>query len=251
MPEPPPTSPFAWSLALGSLAALANVVGGLVVIARREWNERFLKYFVALGAGFMLAATLLSMLPASLTLHADAPLLILGGYFLVHFFEHTIAPHFHFGEETHHEHHHDATVTVSALVGLGVHSFFDGVTIGSSFIVDPALGLLLFTAIVLHKAPEGFAIASIVLAAHGTPAQALGASCVIGAASLLGGLIMTALPSLVGWALAVSAGVTLYVAASDLVPEVNKEEGSAIALTVFAGVVLYYLTEHLLHALGV
>ena len=245
-----PDGPSLLALACIGAAAGANVLGGMFV-ARRAWDGQVLRYFVALGAGFMLAAVVLKLIPEATRIEPNAPALILAGYLLVHLFEHTVAPHFHFGEETHHEHHHDATVTVSALVGLGVHSFFDGVTIGSSFIVDPALGLLLFTAIVLHKAPEGFAIASIVLAAHGTPAQALGASCVIGAASLLGGLIMTALPSLVGWALAVSAGVTLYVAASDLVPEVNKEEGSAIALTVFAGVVLYYLTEHLLHALGV
>lgn len=238
------------SLACLGAAAAANVLGGMFV-AQGNWDNRLLRYFVALGAGFMLAAVVLKLVPESMRLEPRAPALILGGYLLVHLFEHTVAAHFHFGEETHHEHHHDATVTVSALIGLAVHSFFDGVTIGSSFIVDPALGLLLFTAIILHKAPEGFAIASVVLAAHGTRAQALGAACLVGAASIVGGLAMMALPSLVGWALAVSAGVTLYVAASDLVPEVNKESGTAIALTVFAGVVLYYATERLLGALGI
>jgi ZIP family zinc transporter/zinc and cadmium transporter len=242
--------PVLLSLACIGVAAAANVLGG-VIVARREWDGRLLHYFVALGAGFMLAAVLLKLVPESMRLSQNAPVLILGGYLLVHLFEHTVAPHFHFGEETHHEHHHDATGTVSALIGLGVHSFFDGVTIGSSFLVDPALGLLLFTAIVLHKAPEGFAIASVVLAAHGTRAQAIGASCLIGAASVGGGVAMLALPSLVAWALAVSAGVTLYVAASDLVPEVNKQGGTTAALCVFAGVVLYYLTERLLSLLGV
>jgi zinc and cadmium transporter len=61
---------------------------------------------------------------------------------------------------------------------------------------------------------------------------------------------MMGVPQLVGWALPVSAGVTLYVAASDLVPEVNKESGTAIAITVFAGVVLYYLTELALGSFG-
>ena len=42
-----------------------------------------------------------------------------------------------------------------------------------------------------------------------------------------------------------------YVAASDLVPEVNWEQGTAVALTVFAGVVLYYVTERLLSAAGI
>src|SRR4029079_15569882 len=92
-------SPLAWSLLLGCAAAAANVAGGLVVVARRSWNEIVLKYFVALGAGFMLAATLLRMLPESMALYRHAPALILVGYLLVHFFEHTVAPHFHFGEE--------------------------------------------------------------------------------------------------------------------------------------------------------
>jgi len=225
------------------LAAAANVLGGATVTLRREWDDRVLRYCVALGAGFMLAAVLLKMLPESSRLTTAAPV-------LVHLFEHTVASHFHFGEEVHPER-MSAAVSVSALVGLAVHSFFDGLTIGSGFVVGQAFGLLLFAAVILHKAPEGFAIASVVLAAHGTRAQALGAAAAVGAASLLGGLAIFGARALVGPALAVSGGVTLYVAASDLVPEVNKEEGTAIALTVFAGVVLYYLTARVLEAAGV
>ncbi len=55
----------------------------------------------------------------------------------------------------------------------------------------------------------------------------------------------------VGEGLAFSAGVTLYVAASDLIPEVNRSNAKAIAVVVFAGVLLYYVTEQLLVALGV
>ena len=223
-------------------------MGGMFV-ARREWDGRWLRYFVALGAGFMLAAVLLKLVPESTRLEPRAPVLILAGYLLVHLFEHTVAPHFHFGEETHHDHHRGRT-TASALLGLTVHSFFDGVAIGSGFLIEPALGLLLFGAIVLHKAPEGFAIASVVLAAHGTRGQALGAAWLVGVASIVGALVMAGLPAFVGPALALSAGVTLYVAASDLVPEVNKEGGTRIALTVFAGVVLFYATERLLAAAG-
>ena len=134
--------------------------------------------------------------------------------------------------------------------GLVVHSFFDGISIGSAFIIDRALGLLVFTAIVLHKAPEGFAIASVVLATRGSRRSALLAAAAVGAASILGGFSIFGMQTLVGPALAVSAGVTLYVAASDLVPEVNREQGLAIALTVFLGVLLYYATERMLDALG-
>jgi ZIP family zinc transporter/zinc and cadmium transporter len=232
-----------------ALTALANLLGGTIVTLRR-WDARFLRHCVALGSGFMLAAVLLRMLPESARLTAFAPPLMLAGYLLIHLFEHTVAPHFHFGEEVHAER-MSAAVGVSALIGLVVHSFFDGLSIGSGFVVDRALGLLLFVAIVLHKAPEGFAIASVVLAARGSRGQALAAAGVVGTASLVGGLAIFGAPPLVGPALAVSAGVTLYVAASDLVPEVNREESTATALSVFAGVALYYLTDRLLDAAGI
>jgi zinc transporter ZupT len=231
------------------LAGAANVLGGAAVTLR-HWDHRFLRYAVALGAGFMLAAVILRMMPEAVRLTPSAPLLVLAGYLLIHLFEHTVAPHFHFGEEIHPEQ-LSAHASVSALLGLMVHSVFDGISIGSGFIIDRALGLLLFAAIVLHKAPEGFAIASVVLAAHGTRRDALLASAAVGAASLIGGLSIFGARSLVGPALGLSAGVTLYVAATDLVPEVNREQGTAIALTVFAGVVLYYVTERMLEALGI
>jgi ZIP family zinc transporter/zinc and cadmium transporter len=239
----------ALGLACVTVAAGANVLGGAVVTLRR-WDDRLLRFAVALGAGFMLAAVILKMLPESARLTAAAPALVLAGYLLVHLFEHTVAPHFHFGEETHPEM-VNPTARVSALLGLVVHSLFDGISIGSGFIISPGLGLLLFAAIVLHKAPEGFAIASVVLATRGTRTQALLAAGAVGAASLVGGLAIFGARGLVGPALALSAGVTLYVAASDLVPEVNRETGTATALSVFAGVVLYYLTERALAAAGV
>ena len=48
---------------------------------------------------------------------------VLAGYFLVHFFEHTMAPHFHFGEETHHEEISHSHASYAALLGLVIHTF--------------------------------------------------------------------------------------------------------------------------------
>ncbi len=248
-------SPFAWSLVLGIAAAVANVLGGLLVVARRRWNETVLKHFIAVGSGFMLAATFLRMMPESFCLSKDMPeraaWLILAGYFLVHFCEHTLAPHFHFGEETHNEALVNPVVGIAALIGLTTHTFFDGVSIASGFLVSVPLGLLIFFAVALHKLPEGFTIASIALAAGRSKGVALLSSVVLAAATLLGVLVMNRLASLVSYALPLSTGVTLYVAASDLVPEVNKEHGIRMALFVFAGVALFYGTERILGLLGV
>src|SRR6185503_10783890 len=102
----------------GLLAAGANVVGGLVLVKSgvHRWGERFLKYLVALGAGFMLAAIFLEILPATISIWTanltgrtaaeaivGAMTLLLAGHLLIQLFEHTIDPHFHFGAETHPE----------------------------------------------------------------------------------------------------------------------------------------------------
>ena len=244
-------SPLAWSLLLGGAAATANVVGGLIVIARKHWNELVLKYFIALGAGFMLAATFLRMLPESLSLSSQAPLLMLLGYFLVHFFEHTIAPHFHFGEEVHDDLMMNPAVGFSATVGLSTHTFFDGVSIASGFLVSVPLGLLIFFAVVLHKLPEGFTVASIALASGRGKRGALISAFVLAGATLAGVVFMHRFAGAVPYALPLSTGVTFYVAASDLIPEVNEERGMGMALVVFLGVALFYLTELGLARLGV
>src|SRR5271167_2879220 len=114
------------SLALGLVAGIANVFGGVIVSAR-PWSRAFLATFVALGSGFMLATALTEMVPESLRLDPErAPLLILLGYFIVHLFEHSFPAHFHFGEETHKDEFANPSVAYVALGGLMIHTFFDG-----------------------------------------------------------------------------------------------------------------------------
>jgi len=80
---------------------------------------------------------------------------LLGGYLLIQLFEHTIAPHFHFGEETHPEHLIKPSAAYAAMGGLTIHTFFDGVSIAAAFLTNLKVGLLVFVAIMLHKVPEG------------------------------------------------------------------------------------------------
>src|SRR6202167_6689782 len=193
------------ALLLGITAAGANVVGGSL-IARAKSLRRYLKYFIALGAGFMLATALLEMIPESLRLQAEGGstlfhrtnsvfLFVLAGYFLVHFFEHTVAPYFHFGEETHAEEMSHAHASYAALLGLVIHTFFDGVAIASGLLVSTWLGGLIFIAIFLHKIPEGFTVASLMLASGESRAAAFGSAVILGGATLAGMALMFALRS--------------------------------------------------------
>ena len=81
--------------------------------------------------------------------------LLLAGYLVIQLFEHTIAPHFHFGAETHPESFMKPSAAYTAIGGLWIHTFFDGVSIAAAFLVSFRVGLLVFIAILLHKMPEG------------------------------------------------------------------------------------------------
>jgi zinc transporter ZupT len=234
------------SLILGAVAAVADIFGGLVLV-RANWEKRYLRYSVALGAGFMLAVAFLEMLPESLRFSVKwAPVLVLAGYCGVHLLEHTIVPHFHFGEETHHDEFISAHTSYSVLGGLAVHALFDGVAIASGFVLSNLLGWLIFIAIFLHKIPEGFTVASVMMASGRSRRVAITAASVLATATLLGALMISVLPSWVEVGLPLSAGVAIYVAATDLVPEVNREPGVRMALVFFAGVLLFLFLRLLL-----
>ena len=230
--------PFRVALAalLGLIAAGGNLLGGYFVVYR-EWPRRYLQYFLALGAGYMLSVALVEVIPESVHLAGESALLsVLAGFFLVHLFEHTIAPHFHFGEETHTEEMRHGHAQRTILLGLAIHTFFDGVAIASGFLISTWLGMLIFVAVFLHKLPEGFTVASVVMASGQSKRNAVRAAGLLGAATLAGVLLTSQLQAQLKYALPLSGGVTLYVAATDLLPEVNKEPNWRLALLVFVGV---------------
>lgn len=240
--------PILLSTVLGLTAAAANIFGGAIIV-HKHWDRSYLKYFVALGAGFMLATALVEVLPASLSISGEhGAVLVLVGYLIIHFFEHTVTPHFHFGEETHKDEFLHRHKSYSILIGLIIHTFFDGIAIASGFIVSNWLGWIIFLAVFLHKIPEGFTVASIMLASGRSRSIAWGSSMVLGAATLAGVLTMALFHHQVSYGLPLAAGVTIYVAATDLMPEVNHEPGVKMALVVFLGVGLLFLLDRLARA---
>jgi zinc and cadmium transporter len=239
--------PILLSILLGLSAAGANVFGGAIIV-QRNWHRSYLRYFIALGAGFMLATAIVEVIPESLNLGGKhAAYLVLLGYLIIHFFEHTVTPHFHFGEETHSDEFAHRHKSYSVLIGLLIHTFFDGIAIASGFIVSDWLGWIIFLAVFLHKIPEGFTVASVMLASGQSKRNAWGASMLLGAATVAGVLTMAVFRHQVTYGLPLSAGVTVYVAASDLIPEVNREPGVRMALVVFLGVGFLFLLDQFFH----
>ena len=130
-------------LIFGLFSALANVLGGLILFPTgvHKTYKKSLKYILALGAGFMLGVIFIEVLPEVIEIwqkERDSVssetffmpmVLLLAGYLLTQFFEHTIAPHFHLGRKS--------TATIDFVCryrnsGLLIHTFFDGVSIAAA-----------------------------------------------------------------------------------------------------------------------
>lgn len=255
-------------LFLGLLAALTNLAGGALILPSRALreNQRALKFLVALGAGFLLAVNFIEILPRTLVIwlnnnraaHLEdvlvAPfLLLLAGYLLVHFFEQTLTPHIHFAENKTAV--LEPSVAYTAVGAMLFHAFFDGIAIAVATAVNFSAGMLVFLGIALHKLPEGFTVASLVLASGQTKERAILTSALVGlttfagvvAFALLGNWTIIAVPYL----FPIAAGVALYVAASELIPELHHHGGKswAFSVCVFAGVALFFVLHYFLHGL--
>lgn len=252
---------------LGALAASANILGGLILFPKGI-QSRFkssLKYLLALGGGFMLSVNFIEIFPTTISLWqskegiSDADVfvfpmgLLLAGYLLTQFFEHTVAPHVHLGEEVDREHLIRPFSAYTAIAGLLIHTFFDGVSIAAAAQVDSKVGLMVFLAIFLHKFPEGFTIASLILAAGKGFRQVIIATSLVGLTTIFGVLVFLLIGNNLGfsvaYALPISSGIMLYVAASDLIPEVNHHSGKRplVSLFVFGGVAIFFLVHYFLH----
>jgi len=238
----------------GLAAAAAEVLGGSLIYFRKSWPRRVQETLLALGAGFILALVFLKLIPSSIRAIGDSAMLYcVLGFATIHFFEHTIVGHLHFGEETHSDAMVAKGASLSAFTGLFIHAFFDGFTISIGFQFDFLLGVLIFFAVLLHKFPEGLTIGSIVLAA-GYPRKVVLLSTIgLAGATLVGVCTLFVFQNLsagvVGAGFAFSAGVAVYVGASDLIPEINKSKDRIPPLVVFAGMIMFYLSDRMLEML--
>ena len=235
----------------GFIAAMAEVLGGSLIYFKKTWPRRVQEILLALGAGFILALVFLKLIPASIEKLGDsASLYLIIGFGTIHFFEHTVVGHLHFGEETHSDVMVSKLAGISAFSGLFIHAFFDGLSISVGMQFDFLIGLLVFLAVLLHKFPEGLTIGSIMLAAGYSRRTVLVSAAGLGVATMLGVLTVFVFErvsaEVVGMAFAFSAGAAVYVGASDLIPEINKSENRLPPLIVFVGMLLFYFSERVL-----
>jgi zinc transporter ZupT len=232
--------------------------GGMIVVANSRWPVKVERILLALGAGFLLALVFLELIPESFRLtnqNEYALLAMLIGFSTLHFFEHIVAGHMHFGEETHH---HETSLAGSSIFGavggLAVHAFFDGMAISAAAEAKSSIGVLVFIAVLLHKIPEGLTVASVMKAGKRTDRAQRLTNFVLPIATLIGALtvflFVTVDQNLLGFVFAFSAGSAVYVGACDLIPEINRSRGRSVPLVVFLGMLLFWLGAHFLNGVG-
>jgi zinc and cadmium transporter len=230
-------------MAYGLSAAAANIVGALAVTSGRRWSVRALDRILAFAAGFLLSVAFVDLVPEAVARGGkNAGITALVAYVLVHLSQHTLGRHFHFGEETHAV---TPVVSRSALVGLLLHTFVDGMAVASGLLVGGAVGALVFVGVLLHKFPEGLAISSLFLAAGSSRFAALMAAAALGVSTVLGLIATDAFVGLQSYGLSISAGVTIYVGASNLVPELQARGGWGTPLSFVAGCGAYFAARAL------
>jgi len=225
-------------LVYGASAAAANIIGALAITSGRRWSVQALDRVLAFAAGFLLSVAFVDLVPEAVSRGGrTAAITALLAYLAVHLTQHTLGRHFHFGEETHAV---TPWVSRSALIGLMLHTFVDGVAVASGLLVSSTVGALVFVGVLVHKFPEGLAISSLFLAAGSSRGHAVLAAASLGVATLLGVVLTDSFAALQTHGLAISAGVTIYVGASNLVPELQARGDWSTPLSFVAGCGAYF-----------
>lgn len=253
---------------LGAVAAGSNLLGGRLALVRRRITPRHLVHGLAFSGGFLFAVAILIVLPECMHLTPAAPVLIAAGYLLVHLAEHAYAGHaHHVSEEPHGGHplvgthgHGNREFPIApaaasaAAVGLGVHSFFDGAAIAAALGAGSTIGWLTFLAVVLHKVPEGYSLASITLSTGRGRRTAWRLAAALGAASLAGTLTVVAAARWVAGLepvfLGLACGMFLHISATDLLPTTSHVKGLSILGATVAGAGAVVLAEAVIRLAG-
>ncbi len=207
------------------LISSLSLGGGLLFIFKKGLADRFAIHLLSFAAGTLLAVALLDLLPEAVELSNNAELTYIGviiGVTLFFFAERYLLWFHH-----HDELHGLRPVGFLVLVGDSIHNLVDGVAIGITFLLSPSLGLLTSLAVIAHEIPQELADLAVLLKSGFTPQKALIYNFISGASAILGGLaalgfagkIQSVTPQL----LAFTAGMFIYIAASDLIPELHLQ----------------------------
>lgn len=229
-----------YSLSAVVLVSLLSIVIIYFLLGRVKNLSRFLVYLVSLAVGTLFGDAFIHLIPEAYEYLGDgviAPFLIILG--IVTFFAlETIVRwrHCHnpdcLSQEDDEGHHHQHIVT-NSLAGEVLHNFIDGVVIASSFIASPQLGIATTVAVLLHEIPQEIGDFAIYIHQGKTLFQALKLNLFTATSSIIGVLFTFILGNIVEgfsvYMLPITAGGFIYLASSDLIPEMHRHQSSRLS----------------------
>lgn len=232
-----------------------SLIGGLLLLRSKKYRQHAILLTLPFGAGALLAAAFFDLLPESFELGDPREMLLwaLVGFTLFFILE-RLASWFH------HHHDHDDAVRSSSqrkliIIDDILHNAIDGLAIGAAFAVSIPTGIITTLAVSAHEIPKELGTFALLLSRGWKDRTVLIANLLTAVATVITAVTVYMLGTgsqlAVGPLLALTAGFFIYVAASDIIPDIHEQPrrvGTIQALTLVVGVVLVGLA---IHALGV
>lgn len=226
---------------------LFGLSGIIFVKLNSKLLDKAIYYMVSLSAGVLLGATFLHILPESLEQIDDAHIVFLPLLFgFTAFFVIEKVLHWH---HCHHGIEEKHTIGWMNLIGDGIHNFVDGVLVAGAFAVDVRLGLITAFSVALHEIPQEIGDFGVLVYAGFSKSKALLFNFLTALTMVLGGIfgyfLTTQASFVTPYILPFAAGGFIYIAASDLVPELKKEQEFVKSMSLIAifiiGIAIIYL----------
>jgi zinc and cadmium transporter len=233
---------FWTALGASTLAATVTAIGIYTIRHFEAWGRRYNIYFVCFAAGVLISVSFLHIIPKAFEMSANAPVYLLSGFLLLHLFnrfitafvcERGLNPSYGIG--------------LVPMIGIGFHSFIDGFIYSITFTVSIFTGALAATGMVLHEFPEGI-ITYLLLVRSGFSERSSWILALVAASisTPLGMLVSYPYISqidkpLLGALLSLSAGALVYVGATHLLPQAEKEHRKYSLFALGAGILVAVL----------
>ena len=246
---------FWWILGGGVVMSCIALVGSVTLLLPKRHFERIILPLVAMSAGSLLGGALFHQMPAAVEeLPGLSPwiwcMIGFGGFFSLEQFL-----HWHHCHKPTHD--HRAPLGWLILIADGVHNFIGGLAVAGAFLVDIRLGIVAWVAAAAHEIPQELGDFGILIHGGFPKKQALIFNLLSGLTFLVGGLVAWGVSSQidVSFLIPLGAGNFIYIAAADLIPEINREGRAGRALVHFlsflAGVVLLWaIAAYIPHSHG-
>jgi zinc and cadmium transporter len=221
------------------LACGVTTIGIYIITKYEQWGKEHSAYFMCFAAGVLISVSFMHIIPKSFQMNSAAPASLLAGFLAIHLINRLLSLYV-----CHEPGRADHAAGVIPMLGIGFHSFIDGLIYSVTFNVSMFTGVLAAIGMVLHEFPEG--IVTFVLLERGGFSRRRSASYAFLAAAVstpLGTLvsypfIRAISRPVLGILLALSAGALVYVGASHLLPAVEKESKKYSFLALAAGVLV-------------